>query len=104
TEAGNRQFQRALSAVLAGGDAVQPHSFWLGLPENPLLGELFPLPRRDWNLGFGPRALLVVGSTERPRGDETALLRGLFGFTPAEADIVARLRGGATREEIGAAR
>ncbi|PZU08017.1 MAG: helix-turn-helix transcriptional regulator [Sphingomonas sp.] len=104
TEPGNRDLQRALSAVLVSRGDVPPRRFWLGAPDSPILCELFALPTREWSLGFDPRALLVVGPLAARGGDEAGLLRGLFGFTTAEADIVARLRGGATREEIGEAR
>ncbi|MDX3899029.1 MAG: helix-turn-helix transcriptional regulator [Sphingobium sp.] len=99
-----RRIVRALRAALAEG----------GLPADPIampdeedglamMLELFPLPRRPWALPFAPRAIITarVGALADRHGQ--ALVRA-FRLTRAEADIVLRIAGGASRRDVAAAR
>jgi DNA-binding CsgD family transcriptional regulator len=101
----HRLLQRALATMLSPSPPSLPERFWLrGGGEAPVPCELFALPSREWNFGFGPRAMLVVRLPEAPDTALAAALRELFGLTAAEADIALRLVRGQSRAQIAFAR
>lgn len=104
----DRALQSALRGVL---DHTTPSlggsQFWLQAGPTQFHGhrcEVLPLPRKDWALGFEPRAIVTlrapggIGETRREQ------LRSLLGLTQAEADIAILAADGSSREEIAKAR
>ena len=66
--------------------------------------EVLPLPRREWSMGFEPRALVHLRSPaciDQTRGAE---LQHMLGLTRAEADVALHAARGLSREEIALAR
>lgn len=99
-----RRIARALHAVLASPAQLSDP---VPLPDDEggvaMLLEVFPLPRRAWDLPFAPRAIITArmgALTDRQAG----ALIGAFRLTRAEADIALRIASGATRPAIAAAR
>jgi DNA-binding CsgD family transcriptional regulator len=68
-----------------------------------LLLEIFPLPRRPWEMAFAPRAI-AIARVAAPTDRHVQTLIHTFKLTPAEADIAVRIAGGTTRPEIAIAR
>ncbi|WP_336967795.1 helix-turn-helix transcriptional regulator [Sphingobium aromaticiconvertens] len=68
-----------------------------------ILLEIFPLPRRAWDLPFAPRAI-ITARLGTPTDRQARALIGTFHLTRAEADIALRIASGATRPAIAAAR
>lgn len=99
-----RRIADALQAVLMS--SAQPADP-VALPDDAggiaILLEIFPLPRRPWDLSFAPRAIITARTGIRSDRPVRALIAA-FGLTRAEADIALRLTSGATRPEIAALR
>lgn len=68
-----------------------------------ILLEIFPLPRRPWDLSFAPRAIVIARTSIRPDRQARRLIAA-FGLTRAEADIALRLASGTPRREIAVQR
>lgn len=68
-----------------------------------MLLEVFPLPRRVWDLPFVPRAIITARMGALNDRQARALI-GAFRLTRAEADIALRIASGATRPAIAVAR
>ncbi len=96
------------------GQAVQATLMPRGEPSVPvpmvdenggiaLMLEIFPLPRRPWEMAFAPRAVAVARVAAPTDGHVHALMQA-FRLTPAEADITVRIAAGATRPQIAVAR
>lgn len=104
----NRALQNALRRVLA--DTTQmPGSvqFWLHVGPTTAYGhrcEILPLPRKDWSLGFEPRALVCLHSPDGIDSARLQPLRALLGLTQAEAEVALLAADGSSREEIALAR
>jgi DNA-binding CsgD family transcriptional regulator len=62
------------------------------------------LPRKDWALGFEPRAIVTLHAPGGIGAVRREQLRNLFGFTQAEAEIAIMTAEGTSREEIASAR
>jgi DNA-binding CsgD family transcriptional regulator len=62
------------------------------------------LPRREWDLGFAPHAILLATQADPVAGQQDAGLRAAFGLTTTEAEIALMLARGMVRPAICAAR
>lgn len=99
-----RRIARALHAVLTSSPGIPDP---LPLPDDEggvaMMLEIFPLPRRPWDLPFAPRAIITARVRAQTDRQARALI-GTFQLTRAEADIALRIASGATRPAIAAAR
>lgn len=66
--------------------------------------EGFRLPRRDWQFGWPPQAILISRTPSRDRAGISGFLNALYGFSGAEADIAMRLFDDQDRAAIAATR
>ena len=104
----DRALQGALRRVLGDPDPSPGGAqFWLRSGASDLPShrcEVLPLPRREWCLGFEPRAIVSLHSPECIDRARAAQLQGLLGLTRAETEIALLAAGGMSREEIARAR
>lgn len=104
----DRAIQDALQHVLNDSRSTPGGvQFWLGEgPKDPHSHrcEVLPLPRKDWCMGFEPRALVSLHSPSKIDGRRREQLKTLLGLTRAEADIAILVADGLSREEIAGAR
>jgi DNA-binding CsgD family transcriptional regulator len=73
-------------------------------PEQFEVVEVAPLPRKQFGLGFEPRAVVTVRARPDDDAELIRLLRIAFSLTSAEAAVVARLASGVSRKGIAAER
>ena len=99
----DRRFQRALGIILKSKELASPQRFWLGNDHGNAsltLCEIFALPRREWNFGFAPHALITIRTPQDIEPDQSQLLADALGLTAAEADVALRVGFGHSREQI----
>jgi len=106
--ADDRALRNALRCVLDDTiPAPGGSQFWLQAGSTQLHGhrcEVLPLPRKDWALGFEPRAIVTLHAPGGFGAARREQLRDLFGFTQAEAEIAIMMAEGTSREEVASAR
>lgn len=103
----DKQFQRALCAVLSGAPAASPPALCLSGGDAPGAGrwcEILPLPAREWVFGFQPKAVVVVRSPAGLDSRHKWVFQTMLGLTPAEAEVARWMADGVAREEIAARR
>ncbi|MCE7797196.1 helix-turn-helix transcriptional regulator [Sphingobium sufflavum] len=66
----------------------------------PLLLDIVAMPRGPWRFDFDTRIMVVVRGADRWHGSASAVLQGIYGLSPAEADIALRLARGQPRETV----
>jgi DNA-binding NarL/FixJ family response regulator len=70
----------------------------------PMVLDVFALPRREYDLNFSPRVLVVARGTRRASERKSQILRTLYSLTSAEADIAVQVGSGRPAEAIAAVR
>jgi DNA-binding NarL/FixJ family response regulator len=70
----------------------------------PMVLDVFALPKREYDLNFSPRVLVVARGTRRASERKSEILRTLYSLTSAEADIAIQVGSGRTAEAIAAVR
>lgn len=70
----------------------------------PLLLEVIPLPRREYDVDLAPRVLVVARGTKVPGERRTAVVQAAYALTVAETQIAIQLCAGETPQAIAAAR
>jgi DNA-binding CsgD family transcriptional regulator len=66
----------------------------------PMVLDVFALPRREYDLSFSPRVLVVARGTRRASERKAEILRTVYALTSAEADIAIQVGAGRTAEVI----
>lgn len=104
----DRRLQSGLQAMLTpSGAAPAPVQLWLEGESGPPSGrlcEIFPLPRRQWGLGFEARMIVVLRAPASISAARHTMLTRILGLTPAEADVASLIAEGFSRDEIAARR
>jgi DNA-binding CsgD family transcriptional regulator len=91
------EIQAAIRDVLRG-TALEMAVLLHGGGKPPIQLQIKALPRREWCLGFQPRAVIILrGGGARDLGQA---LRAEFGLTVAEAQVAVRLASGISRRQI----
>lgn len=70
----------------------------------PLVLEVIPLPRSEYDLELAPRVLVVARGTKVPGDRRTAVAQAAYGLTAAETQIAIQLGVGETPQAIADAR
>lgn len=70
----------------------------------PLVLEVIPLPRPEYDLELAPRVLVVARGTKVPGDRRTAVVQAAYGLTAAETQIAVQLGVGETPQAIADAR
>lgn len=81
------------STITVRGERVQP-----------LVLEIFPVPRQEHGFGFDPRVLVVVRGLKGDQGRLGDLVRVAYGLTPAETSVALLLADGHAPETIATMR
>lgn len=70
----------------------------------PLVLEVMPLPRREYEPEFAPRVLIIARGMRAPMERRAAVVQAAYAFTAAETQIAMQLSAGANSQAIAAAR
>lgn len=70
----------------------------------PLVLEVIPLPRREYELELAPRVLVVARGARVPSERRAAVVQAAYALTAAETQIAIQLGAGATPQAIAVAR
>lgn len=93
----------ALRIHLSGSPNAVPE-LWIPSPTDPVLVKATPLPKRDWSFGVAPAVSVVLRAPVRKARHDCAALMGALNLTRAEAEVVALLVSGMSRQAIANAR
>jgi DNA-binding CsgD family transcriptional regulator len=99
----DRGLQMRVGIALASRQAM-PSEMWVQSPRGPLLVEICPLPRQEWNFGFAPSVIVTLKAPLGFSGDQGARLSAALGLTRAEGEIVALLAQGHSRRDVAGMR
>ena len=95
----DRVLQMRIGVALANRQAM-PSELWMQSVRGPLLVEVCPLPRQDWNFGFAPSVIVTLKAPLGLTSDQGTRLSAALDLTRAEGEIVALLAQGHSRQEI----
>lgn len=70
----------------------------------PLVLEVIPLPRREYELDLAPRVLVIARGTRAPSERRAEVVQAAYGLTAAETQIAIQLGAGETPQAIAVAR
>jgi DNA-binding CsgD family transcriptional regulator len=96
----DRLLQQALKQAVEGG---APAAFWLRAEDGPIGSqrcEVYALPKQEWNLGFQPRALVVLCEPGSIGAAGRETVRTILELTSAEADVAVMVAEGVSRDQI----
>lgn len=74
------------------------------IEDPPLVLEVIPLPRREYELHLAPRVLVIARGTRMPSERRAAVVQAAYALTVAETQIAIQLGAGETPQAIAAAR
>lgn len=95
----DRLLQARIAAALAG--AVDgPSDLWLRSDSGLLLVDVRTLPRLDWSFGFAPRVIVTLRAPLGPAQAQARTIGTALGLTLAEAEVVALLAHGHSRQQV----
>lgn len=98
----DKRLEEATSAVLRFGASSPRITLSRGAGRLPLIAEAIPIAGAARDVYSAARMLLLVNDPEARADADIDLLRQVFGLTPAEARLAARIATGASLEEIAA--
>lgn len=91
--------QRRIGDALAGS-AGGPADIWLRNGDGLLLLDIRTLPRQDWSFGYAPRVIVTLRTPLTIDRRAAARLAEAMGLTLAEAEVVALLAQGHSRQVV----
>jgi DNA-binding CsgD family transcriptional regulator len=89
--------QSRIAAAL-DGSSIGPADLWLRTEDHLILLDVRTLPRHDWTFGFAPRAVVTLRTPLAPNLVPARRLAEAMRLTSAEAEVVALLAQGHSRQ------